>query len=316
MRGPGREDNIWPDDVHSNKPHQQYADFLKSKMYRNDRLLVTCSDCHDLHGDTPYRRWLIHDPDNAASPLCQRCHTVDVLSHMETKLNARMKGQHTRCIDCHMPGTANTGGIAGEFGRMINTPPYASAQEEESQRLLAKPDASPMCSTYPRRRMWRSRHAAGPGDADPVHVLLRHVSRGERVALQIEQVCASSVIEQARVLDDRTPLLLKHLVLDGLIRTKLVRQVVVTGARERDGNLLVGGVFPIPAMNAGERRRQGTGGLHPLALFICLRVAPWPAVGLGMELDVHQRRRLPGIQERFALIQPVLVFRCPRVERP
>jgi hypothetical protein len=44
--GPGREDNIWPDDVHSNKPHQQYSDFLKSKMYRNDRLLVTCSDCH------------------------------------------------------------------------------------------------------------------------------------------------------------------------------------------------------------------------------------------------------------------------------
>ena len=63
MRGPGREDNIWPDDVHSNKPHQQYSDFLKSKMHRNDRLLVTCSDCHDLHGGTPYQRWLIHDPE-------------------------------------------------------------------------------------------------------------------------------------------------------------------------------------------------------------------------------------------------------------
>ena len=63
MRGPGREDNIWPDDVHSNKPHQQYSDFLKSKMYRNDRLLVTCSDCHDMHGGTPYPRWLIHDAE-------------------------------------------------------------------------------------------------------------------------------------------------------------------------------------------------------------------------------------------------------------
>ena len=31
MRGPGREDHIWADDIHSNKPHQQYADFLKSK---------------------------------------------------------------------------------------------------------------------------------------------------------------------------------------------------------------------------------------------------------------------------------------------
>ena len=139
MRGPGREDNIWPDNVHSNKPHQQYSDFLKSKMYRNDRLLVTCSDCHDLHGGTPNPRWLIHDANDPASPLCQRCHTVDVLPHMETKLNAKMKGQLTRCIDCHMPGTANTGGIAGDFGRMIKTPPYANALEEENNAYWQGP---------------------------------------------------------------------------------------------------------------------------------------------------------------------------------
>jgi predicted CXXCH cytochrome family protein len=131
MAGPGRDNNIWPDDVHSSKPHQQYSDFLKSKMYRNDRLLVTCTDCHDLHGGTPYARWLTDDPEDPGSPLCQRCHAVDVLSHMETTLNAKMKGRLTRCIDCHMPGTANTGGIAGKFGRMIETPPYADAAEEE-----------------------------------------------------------------------------------------------------------------------------------------------------------------------------------------
>jgi predicted CXXCH cytochrome family protein len=139
MRGPGLEDNIWPDDVHSNKPHQQYSDFLKSKMYRNDRLLVTCSDCHDMHGGTPNPRWLIHDPNDQGSPLCQRCHSVDVLSHMETKLNARMKGLQTRCIDCHMPGTANTGGIAGDFGRMIKTPPYANPLEEENNAYWQGP---------------------------------------------------------------------------------------------------------------------------------------------------------------------------------
>lgn len=132
MRGPGREDNIWADDIHSNKPHQQYADFLKSKMYRNARQLVTCSDCHDMHGNPPYRRWLIHDPDNAESPLCQRCHQVDEAPHMDAKLNARMKGLRTRCIDCHMPGTANTGGVAGAFGRLIKVPPYAHAQDEEN----------------------------------------------------------------------------------------------------------------------------------------------------------------------------------------
>jgi predicted CXXCH cytochrome family protein len=138
MRGAGREDNVWPDDVHSSKPHQQYADFLKSKMYRNDRLLVTCSDCHDLHGG-PYRRFLLHDPDDSVSPLCQRCHSVDVLLHMETKLNAKMKGQATRCTDCHMSGTANTGGIAGEFGRMIKTPPFGNAQEEENNAYWQSP---------------------------------------------------------------------------------------------------------------------------------------------------------------------------------
>lgn len=131
MRGPGREDNIWADDIHSSKPHQQYADFLKSKMYRNDRVLVACSDCHDLHGGTPFPRALLHDADNPDSALCQRCHTVDVLAHMDNKLNAKMKGRQTRCIDCHMPGTAITGGIAGEFGRMIKVPPYASTQDEE-----------------------------------------------------------------------------------------------------------------------------------------------------------------------------------------
>jgi predicted CXXCH cytochrome family protein len=132
MRGAGREDNIWADDIHSNKPHQQYADFLKSKMYRNDRILVTCSDCHDMHGNGPYNRFLKNDPNNSASPLCQGCHAVDVLTHMETKLNAKMKGQQTTCIDCHMPGTANTGGVAGDFGRFMKTPPHANAQEEEN----------------------------------------------------------------------------------------------------------------------------------------------------------------------------------------
>jgi len=139
MQGPGRENNIWPDDIHSSKPHQQYSDFIKSKMYRNDRLLVTCADCHDMHGGTPYERSLIHDPDDSSSPLCQRCHSVDLLSHMEAELNAKMKGHQTRCIDCHMPGTANTGGIAGSFGRMIETPPYADATDEQNNAYWEGP---------------------------------------------------------------------------------------------------------------------------------------------------------------------------------
>lgn len=139
MTGPGRENNIWPDDVHSTQPHQQYSDFLKSGMYRNDRLLVTCSDCHEMHGTTSNRRWLLHDPEDPNSALCQRCHTVDLLPHMQQKAGATMKGEMTRCIDCHMTGTANTGGIAGDYGRMLETPPYANEREEETNTYWQSP---------------------------------------------------------------------------------------------------------------------------------------------------------------------------------
>ena len=176
MRGPGREDNVWPDDVHSNKPHQQYADFLKSTMYRNDRQLVACSDCHDLHGGTPYPRALIHDPSDAASPLCQRCHQVDVLSHMEMKLNAKMKGQQTRCIDCHMPGTANTGGVAGDFGRMIKTPPYTSAQDEEDNAYWEGPLKSHVFDVPRKTNAGCGRCSAWSRDANSVHGRLRDLS--------------------------------------------------------------------------------------------------------------------------------------------
>jgi hypothetical protein len=139
MRGPDTEYNIWPDDIHSSKPHQQYSDFIKSKMYRNDRLLVTCSDCHDMHGNTPNFRWLLHDQNDPNSPLCQRCHEVDINAHMQTKVGATMKGHLTRCIDCHMAATANAGGIAGAYGRMIQTPPYADAAEEQKNAYWEGP---------------------------------------------------------------------------------------------------------------------------------------------------------------------------------
>ena len=166
MLGPGRANNIWPDDIHSSRPHQQYSDFLKSTMYRNDRLLVTCSDCHDLHGDTPYPRWLIHDADDAASPLCQRCHAIDVLSHMETKLNSKMKGEQTRCIDCHMPGTANGGGTAGDFGRMIRTPPYADAADEANNAYWESSANSHVFDVPLKTNV--AVHGVAPGRAMPV----------------------------------------------------------------------------------------------------------------------------------------------------
>ncbi len=129
-KGPKPGEDVWPDDVHSKKPNQQYSDFIKSKPYRNERMLVACTDCHNPHGGTPYRRWLLYDPDNSSSPLCQRCHAVEILSHMENRFGAKMKGMLTRCIDCHMPGTA-TSENGGSYGGFIKTPPYNNSAEEQ-----------------------------------------------------------------------------------------------------------------------------------------------------------------------------------------
>jgi hypothetical protein len=64
---------------------------------------------------------------------------VNINEHMQTKLGATMKGEATRCVDCHMPGTANTGGIAGDYGRMLETPPYANAAEEDQNAYWESP---------------------------------------------------------------------------------------------------------------------------------------------------------------------------------
>ncbi len=129
-KGPEPNVDTWPDNIQSRKPNQQYSDFIKSKLSRNDRLMVTCTDCHNVHGGTPYRRLLYNDPDKSSSPLCQKCHVKDIISHMENRFGAKMKGQLTRCIDCHMPGTA-IDMEGGNFGAFLKTPPYNSSAEEE-----------------------------------------------------------------------------------------------------------------------------------------------------------------------------------------
>lgn len=136
-RGPIPGRHIWVDDIHSRNPHQQYADYMKSGMYRNDRRMVGCSDCHDMHGGTGFRRSLVGDPDDASSPLCQSCHAVDINAHMQHQLGSEMKGAAgTRCVDCHMPGTAIHGGDSGRFGRMVGAPPYYDALTEEINAYL------------------------------------------------------------------------------------------------------------------------------------------------------------------------------------
>src|SRR6185503_3107711 len=99
--------------------------------------------------------------------------------------------------------------------------------------------------------------------------------------------------------------LLEHLVLGRRSVAELVRDVVVARALERDGDLLVTGIFPVPTVNARKRSGQRAGLTGARALLVALRVPRWRAVGLGVELVIHRSGGRPRVQERFALVEPV-----------
>ena len=117
--GPASTD-YWGDELHSRSHHQQYSDLVKSTMHRNDRILTTCTDCHDSHGSSPFRDHLVANPDNTNSFLCGRCHSQDPLTHMLEKTGSTHAGNLTSCIQCHMADTARSG--AGTFGILLGVP--------------------------------------------------------------------------------------------------------------------------------------------------------------------------------------------------
>jgi hypothetical protein len=118
-KGPELTD-FWSDKLHSKSPHQQYSDFIKAKMYRNDRILVTCSDCHDAHGQGAFIAHTKEDPLVAPFMLCANCHSTDVYEHMETLIGATMVGDQTACVYCHMAKTAKGG--SGQYGFLLGFP--------------------------------------------------------------------------------------------------------------------------------------------------------------------------------------------------
>lgn len=106
---------------HSRSHHQQYSDFIRSQMYKNDTELMTCSSCHDPHSRENPRQLRADPSDNSA--LCGgACHSAqadDLRGHINTQLGAGMGSlmDFASCSDCHMPRTATTG--AGEPGVTI-----------------------------------------------------------------------------------------------------------------------------------------------------------------------------------------------------
>src|SRR5262245_19748859 len=118
----------------------------------------------------------------------------------------------------------------------------------------------------------------------------------------------------ARDTDNRS---LKHLVLHWRPDAELVRHVVEPSRRERDDDLAVRGVLPVPTVNAWKRRGQRAGGLARVRLLLIgLRVSTRRTIRLGVEFVIHRHRGFPGVQQRLALVEPVLVFHpFARLER-
>jgi cytochrome c553 len=122
VKGPAPT-NLWSQGNYSRTEHHQAADFLRSPKYRNDRILVTCQDCHSNHGEARALHQLLHDHTDPASLLCFRCHNLDHLDHMQTTTGSTHAGIGTVCARCHMPATARGGaGTPGiQFGPLTGT---------------------------------------------------------------------------------------------------------------------------------------------------------------------------------------------------
>lgn len=108
--------DFWDDGIHSRKNRQQFSDLVKSKKYRNPRILVACTDCHDIHGGQTdplaNPRGLVAPIDD--NSLCLKCHDLGgdgpgAANHKLHTLAASFRPEAPfRCVNCHMDLVAKT----------------------------------------------------------------------------------------------------------------------------------------------------------------------------------------------------------------
>lgn len=98
----------------SKSHHAQYSDFIRSTMYRNGSVLMTCTSCHDAHGSDEHAHSLLRaSNDNAA---CTGCHSQDEYTaprgHVEAATGFIHDGSalsDLTCVGCHMVRTVASG---------------------------------------------------------------------------------------------------------------------------------------------------------------------------------------------------------------
>jgi predicted CXXCH cytochrome family protein len=121
-----------PEDFHASGDsaahHAQYSDFIRSTMYRNGSILMTCSSCHDAHGSDQHEHSLRRAADDNAA--CTGCHAEDEYTAVRTHVRAVTSFEHDAtaeasftCTSCHMVRTVASGARRPELRDNIPASP-------------------------------------------------------------------------------------------------------------------------------------------------------------------------------------------------
>jgi predicted CXXCH cytochrome family protein len=106
------------DDFHASgdakEHHAQYSDFVRTTMYRNGSILMTCTSCHDAHGGDRHAHELLRAPDDNAT--CTGCHSAAQFTAPREHVTGVTGFAHDgsseaelTCTSCHMVRTAVSG---------------------------------------------------------------------------------------------------------------------------------------------------------------------------------------------------------------